>query len=186
MLDFLGSIFTGGLTGLLGVVVQRWADYMNKKQDIELKRMDLDHAAKMKEVDAAIMREEWTQRVKVAEVEAAGREAAADSEAFAASFKMEPKRFSDAKRVGGIGNFCFVLLDVVRGFVRPALTVYLCVLTTLIYFQIKGILGAVNLTQIEALDLMRLIVTTILYLTTTVVLWWFGTRNKQRPPAIKT
>jgi hypothetical protein len=55
--------------------------------------------------------------------------------------------------------------------------VYLCILTTLIYLLARNKVTAEDLTSTEALDLLKLIIGSILYLTTTCVLWWFGTRN---------
>lgn len=77
-----------------------------------------------------------------------------------------------------------VALDVLRGVIRPGLTVYLCAITTLVYLEARGILAAAgaSLNPTQALAVHDLIVSTILYLTTTTVLWWFGTRNSERPP----
>jgi hypothetical protein len=71
-----------------------------------------------------------------------------------------------------------------RGIVRPALTVYLCVLTTYVWLQVHQVLDKQPLSGSEALQIWQLIVGTILYLTTTCVLWWFGTRNKQQVPQL--
>jgi hypothetical protein len=77
-----------------------------------------------------------------------------------------------------------VLLDLFRGLVRPALTVYLCVLSTLIYYQARELIAQQPLKPDQALQIENLIVGTILYLTTTCVLWRFGTRNKQQVPKL--
>ena len=180
-----GSIFGGGATGLLGIVAQRWADYKNKQLDIELQRTKYEHEIKLREADAAIMAQEWAARTRVAEVEAAGREAVADSQAFTASFGMEPTRYSEGVKPSRGQGWVLVLLDALRGAVRPVLTVYLCVLTTLVYLQARDLLaGEDGMTAEQALDLVRLVVGTILYLTTTCVLWWFGTRNKGGAPKV--
>jgi len=97
---------------------------------------------------------------------------------------MEPKRYSEGVPVGKAGGFLLVLLDLFRGVVRPALTVYLCVLTTMIYYQARILIDREDLDPEQALQIEHLIVGTILYLTTTCVLWWFGTRNKQEQPKI--
>ena len=44
MLAFLGSIFSGGLTGLLGVGLQRFFDFMKIKQELELKKLEYAQA----------------------------------------------------------------------------------------------------------------------------------------------
>jgi len=188
MLEILGaifgSIFSGGATGLIGIAVQRYADYKNRQQNIEIERMRLDNEIKLREMDARIMAQEWAARTKVAEVEAAGREAVADSEAFAVSLKSEPMRYAEGVRLSKAQRWIMVFLDFLRGIVRPGLTLYLCALTTMIYIQARELLSQEDLTSSEALEIERLIISTILYLTTTCILWHFGTRNKQAPPKV--
>ena len=77
-----------------------------------------------------------------------------------------------------------VSLDAFRGFIRPALTVYLCALTTYVWFQVRAVLATEDLDPAAVLDVWKMVVGTILYLTTTCVLWWFGTRNKQTQPKV--
>ena len=186
MFEFLGGLVTsilgGGVTGILGVAVQRIADYKNKRLDLELSKQKFDHEIAMRRADAEIMAQEWAARTKVAEVEAAGKEAVADSQAFAASFNLEPQQYASGASMSPGQAWLMVILDFVRGIVRPSLTMYLCVLTTLVYIEARRTLGGTAVTSQEALELMKMVVGTILYLATTCVLWYFGTRNKQAPP----
>jgi len=182
---FFSSILSGGATGLIGIIIQRWADYKNKKLDIEASRERFSHERDMRKVDAEIMAQEWAARTKVAEIEVAGKIDVADSEAFAASFN-EPVRYSDGVKPTAGQGWMLIVLDFIRGIVRPGLTVYLCVLTTLIYLHARTLIGKEGaiLSSDQAVDLVKLIVGTVLYLATTCVLWWFGTRNKQKPPKV--
>jgi hypothetical protein len=180
-----GSILSGGATGLLGVGIQRIADYKNKKLDIEIQKQKFEQERALRELDAKIMEQEWAARTKVAQVEAEGKREVADAEAFAASFKLEPVRYSEGVKPGPVGGFMLIFLDFLRGIVRPGLTVYLCVLTTLIYLQARELLNKEDLTSEQALGVESFIINTILYLTTTCVLWWFGTRNRGTPPELK-
>lgn len=180
------SILSGGATGLFGIIVQRWADLRNKKLDLQANREKMDHEVRLRQVDAEIMAQEWAARTQMADIEAAGREAVADAQAFASSFN-EPVRYSENVQPSKGQGWMLVVLDFIRGIVRPGLTVYLCAVTTLVYIHARDILASegIALSSDQAMDLMKLIVGTILYLTTTCVLWWFGTRNKQAPPQIK-
>jgi hypothetical protein len=184
MLDLLGTVFasilSGGATGIVGVIAQRVADYKNRQLDIQAQQSKQAHEVAMRRADAEIMAQEWAARTKVAEVEVAGRSDVADSQAFAASFN-EPARYSEGVKPSRGQGWVLVLLDALRGAVRPVLTVYLCVLTTLVYMQAREMVGN-GLTAAEAMALVKMVVGTILYLTTTCVLWWFGTRNKGKPP----
>ena len=186
-LGVLGSVFTGGLTGILSAGIQRFFDFLHVKQELEMKKVDHDHEINMRRVDGELMAQEWAQRTKVAEIEAAGKEAVADAGAFAASFAMEPKQYSQRVKTGPVTGFMLVLLDLIRGIIRPGLTVYLCAITTMVYLEAKAVLAMVGKTldHVAAQATYDNIVATILYLTTTCVLHWFGTRNKAKPPGAK-
>ena len=191
MLDLIGtlvsSILAGGATGLLGVIAQRWADYKNKQLDLEAARDRMTHEAAMRDKDALIMDKEWAGRMRVADIEADAKKDTAESAVFPASFQHDKATYSAGvldKLKGWWGQcirFLLGLVDVFRGFVRPGLTVYLCAVTTLMYLEANRRLGA-DLTAAQALELVKMIVATVLYLTTTCVLWWFGTRNRQAAP----
>lgn len=185
MLDLLGtffsSIISGGMTGILGVVVQRIADYKNKQLDIEMNREKMAHEVALRQVDHQIVSQEWVGRTTVAQIEADGREAVADSQAFAASFN-EPQRYSDAVKPSRKQAWLLVVLDFIRGLVRPGLTIYLCILTTLVYYHARTLITDKPIDPAYATELVKMIVGTILYLTTTCLLWWFGVRNKAQGP----
>jgi hypothetical protein len=195
MLEILGtvfgSIFSGGATGIIGVVAQRFADYKNKQLDMQLEAQRQANALQMKEVDAKIMAQEATAKVEQTKVEGELRKEddiikgktetdVADAAALAASYNLEPKQFSSGTLTDG-QRWLMVVLDAFRGAVRPLLTIYLCMLTTLVYYQARNILSGQQLDMATAMELEKMIVGTILYLTTTCVLWWFGTRNKGTP-----
>lgn len=179
----VGSILSGGATGIIGIVAQRFADYKNKQLDMELEQRRSDNALKMKEADAKIMAQEWAAKTEVARVETAGASDVADAQAFSASYDLETKKFS-GDNLTPAQMWLMVLLDTLRGSVRPVLTLYLCVLVTLIYATAKSTLlvNGAELSAEQALDLFKIMLGTICYVWTTITLWWFGTRNKQAQP----
>lgn len=183
MLEILGTIFgaifSGGATGIIGMVAQRYADYKNKQLEIQLQQSKYDNEIKLKEAEAKIMAQEWAARAQVASIEAAGDVEVEDAKAFAESMKMEPTLYSERLKPTKAQSWLFVCLDTFRGSIRPGLTVYLCIITTMVYLDAKSLLMNEDMTPSEALDLTKMIIGTVLYLTTTCVLWWFGTRNKQ-------
>ena len=189
MLEILGtifgSIFSGGATGLIGVGIQRWFDFKNKEADLELQKLKYAQDLELKKLDLQAMDKEWAGRVQVAKTEAEAAVDVAASKAFEASYRPEARSYSQGVPVGKFGAFLLVVLDLFRGSVRPALTVYLCVLTTFIWRQAHFVLEKQPLTPQDAIGIWHLIVQTILYLTTTCVLWWFGTRNRQSAPRLK-
>src|SRR5258708_17543708 len=139
MLEVIGTIFgsvlSGGATGLIGVALQRFGDNKKKQLEIEAGKEKFDQDLALKQVDMQIMEKEWAGRVQVAQTEAEAAADAAASQAFAASYAMEPKRYSEGVSVGKAGGFLLALLHLFRGIARPAPTGYLFVLTTMIYYQ---------------------------------------------------
>ena len=178
LFGLLGSILSGGATGLIGIVLQRVADYKNKQLDMQMRAADRAH-------ELAVMSAEWQGRLNVAKEQGEAARDVADSGTLAASYQGAFDRFAtwDMKREPWYFKMWLLGLDIVRGLVRPGLTVYLCVLTTLVYVEARALLSAEDLDAGQAMLLSTRIVETILYLTTTCVLWWFGTRNKGKQPS---
>lgn len=177
MWELITSLFGGGVTGLIGSIVTQIFAFKTKKLDLEASRDKYLHEREMREVDAKIMAQEWSSRIRVAEVEGASQEEVANARAFEASFN------ESAKYSGGITptptqGWLLIGLDFARGIVRPGLTVYLCLLTTLLYVDAHRLLRAEDFTQTQAELLVTRVINMILYLTTVVVTWWFGTRIK--------
>jgi hypothetical protein len=179
-----GSIFSGGATGLLGVIIQRWADYKNKQLDIQVEREKRETEIAKRKADAEVMREEYAGKLRVAQEEGATARDVAETNAFSQTLFKEPERYSNAARLTVGQQWMMVLLDALRGSVRPLLTIYLCALTTYVWIQVRTIVANESLDADAALQVWTMVVQNILYLTTTVTLWWFGTRNRQKQPSI--
>lgn len=149
----------GGLTGLIGGIAQKITDYKIKKLEAEMQIKQIEHELEMRKADAEIMREEWAQRTKIAEEESSSKD-------FQASFN-EPTLYSNNVTPNEKQGWLLVVVDFLRGVVRPFLTLYLCGVVTLMYFRTDG----------ATID-PQTVVNTVLYLTTTAVCWWFGSRGK--------
>lgn len=184
MLSLFGSLISGGvlggLTGILGTWLKGRADAKMKKLDIEADKDRMAHELKVKEADQAIMKEEWSGRTKVATVEASGAEAVADAKAFEKSYEASLQYSKGLEPTKGQA-WALVLLDLLRGLIRPGLTIYLIAITTMIYFQAEKLMGG-DLPPEQAAEIVNKVIGTVLYLTTTCLTWWFGTRNSQKPP----
>ena len=176
ILDIIGAVASGGVTGILGAGMQLLFGWLAKREERAVQKDKFSHELDMKRADAEIMAQEWAARGKIAITEADAAKDVAASQAFAASFNLEPKRYAEGVKPGKIGGTLLIFIDVFRGSIRPGLTVYLCWLTTLVYFQARMLLSKEDLDVVQAMEITHQIITTILYLTTTCVLWWFGTR----------
>lgn len=172
MLDLLTSGIGGVLTGLLGTALQKVMDYKTEKLKAQ---NELDK----RKLDIEMMQAEWAARVKVSETEANAKMEAADAEAFAASYNLEPKIYSEGSSKTPAQVWLLLLLDVFRGSIRPMLTTYLVVLTTLLYFKSAALLSHEIILPGMAYELVQEIIGTVLYLTVTVCTWWFGVRGNR-------
>lgn len=181
LLGILGSVFSGGATGIIGVIAQRFADYKNKQLDMALEKQRGENELAKRKADAEIMAQEWAGRTKVAQTEGDTAKDVAASQAFAASLLKEPERYSNAGTVTPAQNWLLVLLDVLRGSVRPLLTIYLCVLTTYIWYQVRQQLSTEDLDSTAVLAIWGKVVDNVLYVWTACTLWWYGTRANKAP-----
>ena len=151
-----GSAILGGITGLVGT-------FLKQKHDLKIMELQWEERKDERNHDLSMLKLEGETSVKVAEVQRQESQDVASSKTQAESYKMEPLRFAEglefpdtwygrlSKTVVAILMF---MLDFVRGAVRPALTIYLAIITSIIYFEIQAFIDAHNL-QIsgdEAMD----------------------------------
>ena len=159
------TLLSGAVTGLLGSAVSGFFAYKSKKLDIELNNQKYAHETRMVELkaNAAI------------EIE--------DSKAFKEAVTSEPKKFYEGTDYSPFQRWMMITLDFVRGSVRPVLTWYLCILTTILYYKAEALLDKDFLLPTMAFDLVNQIVQTVLYLAVTAVCFWFGSRGNKAPKA---
>lgn len=165
VIEALGAIFSGGATGLVGSLISRWFDQKKLEQDVKLEQIRHKNEIEMRSIDLKLMQQEYESKNRLAITEG---EMAADVEAakaFQVSYQTEPKMYSNQSSFTSSQNWLMVVLDFVRGFIRPGITVYLVILTTIIFFTSEP-------------EYKKAIVDVVLYLCTTCVLWWYGIRSK--------
>lgn len=181
MFDVLGTLITGvlsgGATGLIGVLIQRYFDLQHKKQDIELTKLQLANNIELSKM-------ETERTVRVSELELEGTVAQADANIMTASFAHDQANYLDpqAQRrkgvIGGVVTMMMGVVDFLRGILRPGMTAYLCALVTVMFHWARDLAEkhGYHMTAEQAYSLVLQIVATILYCWTTATLWWFGTR----------
>jgi len=147
MFEMIASILTGGATGLIGTLLSSVMDYFKEKQR---------HAHEMDKLkfEKEIMAMEIAGKDRVATIQA-------ETALTTQSIRADRATYSHNS-----ASKWLVFVDVVRGLIRPVITVGLCVTVTIFWFD----------TQDETIK--KQIIDTVLYLTTAVVLWWFGSRRK--------
>ncbi|WP_461210397.1 hypothetical protein [Desulfocurvus sp. DL9XJH121] len=175
MLEFLLSIVSGGATGLLGSLLKGVGDWFRRRQEMA-------HEREMRKLDMEMMDKEWEYRDRAAEREGEVRLQESADALQAASYEHDRATYSSGFKVRLTFNrVMLVLVDVVRGLTRPALTAFMLWLVWDTRCEVHAALQAAGLERIDvaaAMDLQKRIVCTILYLGTLCVTWWFGDRGR--------
>lgn len=191
----LSGVLSGGATGLLGVLLQRFFDMKNRQQDIELHKLTMQNnielarmesereAAKAASMERITAIQGETQE-HVAEMDLQARESEAAERSLVASYEADQAKYLDRSaqqrkgKVGAVVVILMALVDFLRGTLRPGLTVYLTAIVTFLFLQVKAMVEAHGqvLTGDQAMQLLTQIIATILYCFTTCVVWWFGSR----------
>lgn len=179
LLDSILSVASGGATGIIGAGIQTFAAYKTKQLEIQQEKDKQAHEVAMVQANAAVMAQEWAAKAQVATIEGEAKVEAEDAKAFAASMTGEPKQYAAGLVASPAQAWLMFSLDFLRGAVRPVMTFYLCVLTTVVVYQAHAVLQdkGFGLTVDQALATYTRAIDTVLYLSTTVTLWWFGTRS---------
>jgi hypothetical protein len=179
----------GGLTGLLGNVFTAWTNYKSQqlKNNHDLAMYDF----KIKEISA-----KTDAAVKINAAKISGEVELADSNAYIESQKQGNKdSFSDSwieKLFSITGWLSYItipvacllatllgIVDVLKGLMRPGITLYLTAVTSWITYQAYEVLKQSDMviTATQALDLYSNVTSIVIYLTVTCVTWWFGDRR---------
>jgi hypothetical protein len=190
LLSFLGSTAFGSITGLIG-------NYINQRQIRKNKEMEYSHEIKMAGVQIEILNAKTDAAVKINVAKIEGAVELEESEAYTTNIVMANKEsFSDKwldKLLATEGWFrfftiplaCilmlgFAIVDVVKGFMRPALTLAFTGAFGYITWLSYGIMqtkGFDTLSPTQAVLYFTLAVDTCVMLTATCVTWWFADRR---------
>lgn len=175
MHEFLGTIVSGGLTGLLGIALQGVGEYFRRKQEhqqrVEMRRMDIEE-----------MDKEWQYRDRAAarEGELALQTSADDLQK--SSYTHDTATYSNSMEIKAPYLQCMlVIVDVVRGITRPLLTFILCVLMWKTLSECRAVMKAAGINGLDPITAMQTYheaVSAILYAGTAGIIWWFGGRSR--------
>lgn len=190
ILSFLGSGVFGSVIGVVGNFLTQW---QVKKQ----KQMENAHEVAMAKVQIDILRAQTDASIKIKQAEVQGAVDLQDSKAYGTTLVVaNQKSFSDRwidRLLNVEGWFKYitiplavfmigplVLVDIIKGFMRPTLTMGFAIGFAYLMHVCYGILensqfGA--LTAQQAVMYFTLGVDTVIMLTTTCVTWWFGDRR---------
>lgn len=184
----------GGVTGLIGNIVTGWMNYKTMKAKNE-------HEVAMLKAESEAMKLEAEMNIKITEAKIQGEVELADTQAYIESQKSGQTRYFSDRWVdkllsvdGKVSKwfalpaailiaFMFGIVDWLRGFMRPALTLYLTGMSTVITYMAWDIMQKYGMEQMsvdQALGVYNNVITIIIYLTVSCVTWWFGDRRMEK------
>lgn len=185
------DIILGGITGLVGNVITGVMNFKTMKVKFE-------HEAKMVALETAAMKEEAKMQIAVTKAEIEGAVELADSAAYMESIKAGNQPMFSEKwidRLFGVEGWIrffaipcaviismgFAIVDWLRGFMRPALTMYLTGMASFITYKAYNMVvtteGKAIITADQAFTLYNETTSIVIYLTVTCITWWFGDRR---------
>ena len=174
----------GGLFGIIGGVFNRLFDWLAVKEKIKQDKLRYDHEVQVLKIetdrDVIVAREAANAQREVAEAQALGKSYEADSATFFGASMLDDL----PKWTRAVVAIAMAAVDFIRGITRPALTIYLCALTTMIYLEVQKVIlaaGGQPISHEQAYLLILKIIETVMFLTTMAVGWWFATRAKGSP-----
>lgn len=184
------DLIFGGITGLVGNVITSVTNYKTMK-------LKNEHDEKMIELNTSAMIEKSKMQIIVTKNKIAGEVELAELGAYTKSQEVGNQKTFSEKWIENLLStegrtkviaipfgilFCtlFSIVDFLRGFMRPALTIYLTVLTTIITYMSWEILqknGVETIQLKDAISLFDRVISIVIYLTVSCVTWWFADRQ---------
>lgn len=185
------DVLLGGITGLIGSISTGIMNYKMQK----LKNV---HDISMIQAETESMKIEAQMQIQVTKAEIEGAVELADAQVYMQSQKSGQQVMFSEKWIdklfnvqGKVGRFfaipagvliavAFGFVDWLRGFMRPALTLYLTGVTTVLTWMAWKMMqdhGLAAMTTTQALATYTQVTTMVIYLTVTCVTWWFGDRR---------
>lgn len=167
-----GILGTSGLGAVIGTI----GAWVQKREDRKIKQMEYDHDLKRMDFQIQESRLEHEQALALAdkEIDKAKTEGEIQQElgeldAFTQSIT------AGAKETG------IAFVDAVRGLMRPIITSYLLIISTVLAIKINTLVGGLgSLPQDDVFVLYSDIINQVLFLTMVAVTWWFGTRPSSK------
>jgi len=166
----------GGITGLIGGIFNRVMDFKQKKEDNKFEILKLEKEQILlgmeikRDVDKASIERDMT--ISTAELDALKHSIDSDK----ATYTLDGSEKYPWVAKG------LALVDIVRGFTRPFLTLYLDMVLTIIAVVLVLhfiSLDVALLTSDEVSKILLLLLDALIYLATTATGWWFGSRGKK-------
>ena len=160
--EIFTTLIAGGATGILGTGLSAAFSFFKSRQQNKL-------ALEMRAIDLDEMRLEGELHAKAIGLQLEVTQIEAQNRALLDSYKGERTFISKGMDLTPAQQWVVVFIDLIRGLMRPAITVFFLLLMYKVHSENA-------LPQSEEI----MIIKSIIYMTTTSVLWWFGSRQLEK------
>ena len=185
----------GGITGLVGSAVTGIFNYKTQKLKNEMDKWKGEHVLKKMDKEMEIIKTETEASITITTAEIEGAIELSEADAYKESQKHSAALFapSFADRmfavegwlkwitipIGSFIGLLFGVVDFLKTFMRPGLTMYLTGMTTYITIIAYDIIRqeGMELTADQATAIFMRVINIVVYLTVTCVTWWFADRR---------
>jgi chorismate mutase len=191
MLEILGGIFSaatgGGALGLVGGLLRQGLDYFNKRaeiaREVEVLKENHAHDLAMRDKDRELMLAESTAQLRVVMEQGESLAEVTQINAIAASFAADKASYATGEAASN--SPWFVAVDVVRGLIRPTITILFDLamlaiwglLMWLLWGQLGKLFAIADPSVVKPMmDLLLEITRAIIFLATTATGYWFVAR----------
>ena len=193
----IGSILSFFGSGVFGSIIGVFGNWLNQRAIRKTEEMKNAHEISMSEVQIKMFEARTDASIKINKAQIEGTIDLQDSKAYATTLvAANQKSFSDKwidmmfavegrlRYLSIPAAFCIMgplaLVDIIKGFMRPTLTLAFAGGFGYLTYVSYGILqqkGFTTLTPDQAVLYFTLALDTCIMLTTTCVTWWFGDRR---------
>lgn len=197
MLETLWGVFAaatgGGFMGLLGGLLRQGLDLLNKRAEIqrelEVIKANSAHELAMRDKDIDLMKAEAEANFRLAEEQGNTALGVAQVNAIAASMASDKATFATGERAKD--SPWFIAVDVVRGLIRPGITILFDLAMLAIWIVLIALLRDTLATLFAAkdpavtkplMDLLLEVTKSIIFLATTATGYWFIARPHGNRP----
>ncbi|CAM3836824.1 hypothetical protein VA7868_02328 [Vibrio aerogenes CECT 7868] len=173
MLELIMGLFSSSGVGAIVGLVGSWLTRREERQNLEIK---LSHEQEMFRLKQMQRTQQYNHELKMAEQ---GTESIKQQGKFAVEV-AQTEAFETSQKTNMPLDNRFA--ELIRGLMRPFITLYLLVIATLIARHISGYMNEMT-TLIDHQELTQIFRNTleqVMFLTTTAVTWWFGSRPGHR------
>ena len=178
--SILGTIFSGGVTGIIGSISSAIANY-------KLKKLEYQHRERMEEISIQQMKLETERDIKISELEIERETREAISQERMESYKTDratyisPDTLEKLGFFGKIISFLLGLVDFARGMIRPGSTAFFEIYMFFVWWTLYNMIkGFESLPKEKIIDLFYMVTMLLLYVGSTTVSWWFGSRGVEK------